>query len=160
MTLRRELATRNPEALDRAYVGPGIFLSPPGADGRETNEALSLKGEYEALGGSFVVVDRPTELFPGAWLTGPVPRTYPERTGVSSARSRTTMADWSRTTSPRTCRWCSIPIRAWSFLGCGHAGIINTLEYARRRSARPAIHAALGGFHLSRPMRDARLDGR
>jgi 7,8-dihydropterin-6-yl-methyl-4-(beta-D-ribofuranosyl)aminobenzene 5'-phosphate synthase len=32
--------------------------------------------------------------------------------------------------------------------GCGHAGIINTLEYARKKVRNAPIHAALGGFHL------------
>ena len=43
LTLRRELARQNPKALERAYVGDGIFLSRPGADGRETNETLVQK---------------------------------------------------------------------------------------------------------------------
>ena len=32
--------------------------------------------------------------------------------------------------------------------GCGHAGIVNTLEYARSEIAPLPIYAALGGFHL------------
>ena len=32
--------------------------------------------------------------------------------------------------------------------GCGHAGIINTLEYARKTVKEAPIHVALGGFHL------------
>ena len=40
LTLRRELSKTNPQALSRAYVGPGIFLSRPGNDGRETNETI------------------------------------------------------------------------------------------------------------------------
>ena len=41
--------------------------------------------------------------------------------------------------------------------GCGHAGIVNTVEYARK-TARPApLHAAIGGFHLF-PLDDKRLD--
>ena len=32
--------------------------------------------------------------------------------------------------------------------GCGHAGIVNTLEYARSAIQSAPIHAALGGFHL------------
>src|SRR5262249_25936000 len=79
LTLRRGLSQQNGDALKRAYVGDGIFLSRPAPDGREANEALALKKEFEAMGGSFVVVKGPTELFPGAWLTGPVPRTHPER---------------------------------------------------------------------------------
>ena len=74
VTLRRELARQKAKALERAYVGTGIFLSRPDPAGRESNELMAYKGEYEALGGSFVVVERPTEVFPGAWLTGPVPR--------------------------------------------------------------------------------------
>ena len=54
VTLRRELSGQHPKALSRAYVGDGIFLSRPGAQGDETNETLASKKEYEALGGSFV----------------------------------------------------------------------------------------------------------
>ncbi len=32
--------------------------------------------------------------------------------------------------------------------GCGHAGIVNTLEYARTAIRSAPIHAAIGGFHL------------
>ena len=32
--------------------------------------------------------------------------------------------------------------------GCGHAGVINTLEYARAKVRTAPVHLALGGFHL------------
>jgi 7,8-dihydropterin-6-yl-methyl-4-(beta-D-ribofuranosyl)aminobenzene 5'-phosphate synthase len=32
--------------------------------------------------------------------------------------------------------------------GCGHAGIINTVEYARDQVREVPVHAVLGGFHL------------
>ena len=32
--------------------------------------------------------------------------------------------------------------------GCGHAGIINTLEYAQKTVQNTPVHAAIGGFHL------------
>jgi 7,8-dihydropterin-6-yl-methyl-4-(beta-D-ribofuranosyl)aminobenzene 5'-phosphate synthase len=32
--------------------------------------------------------------------------------------------------------------------GCGHAGIVNTMEYARSIAKGKPIHAVLGGFHL------------
>ena len=41
--------------------------------------------------------------------------------------------------------------------GCGHAGIINTLEYARKKVQAAPIHAALGGFHLF-ALNDEKLD--
>ncbi len=33
--------------------------------------------------------------------------------------------------------------------GCGHAGIINTINYAKKIGGTEKIHAILGGFHLS-----------
>lgn len=33
--------------------------------------------------------------------------------------------------------------------GCGHAGIINTIGYAKKLGGTEKIHAVLGGFHLS-----------
>ncbi len=133
----------------KAHVGAGIFLSRPGQDGRETNEALAIKGEYEALGGSFVVVERPTELFPGAWLTGPVPRTYPER---NWSLKRTIKHPDGRLVEDNVPEDMSLVLDTDKGLvvvsGCGHAGIINTLEYARRQVRETQVYAALGGFHL------------
>ena len=36
--------------------------------------------------------------------------------------------------------------------GCGHAGIINTVFYAKKITGVDKIHAVLGGFHLSGPI--------
>jgi 7,8-dihydropterin-6-yl-methyl-4-(beta-D-ribofuranosyl)aminobenzene 5'-phosphate synthase len=36
--------------------------------------------------------------------------------------------------------------------GCGHAGIVNTVRYARRLTGTDAVAAIVGGFHLSGPM--------
>jgi 7,8-dihydropterin-6-yl-methyl-4-(beta-D-ribofuranosyl)aminobenzene 5'-phosphate synthase len=36
--------------------------------------------------------------------------------------------------------------------GCGHAGIVNTVRYARRLTGIEAVAAIIGGFHLSGPM--------
>jgi 7,8-dihydropterin-6-yl-methyl-4-(beta-D-ribofuranosyl)aminobenzene 5'-phosphate synthase len=149
VTLRRELARRNPDALKRAYVGAGIFLSRPGSDGRETNEALALKNEYEVLGGSFAIIERPTEIFPGAWLTGPVPRTHPERNWTLK---RTIRFPDGREVEDSVPEDMSLVLDTDKGLvlvsGCSHAGIINTLEYARQKVRETRVHAALGGFHL------------
>lgn len=40
--------------------------------------------------------------------------------------------------------------------GCAHAGIINTVEYARRLTGVDQVHAIMGGFHLSgQPFKNA-----
>ncbi len=41
--------------------------------------------------------------------------------------------------------------------GCGHAGLVNTLEHARAITRPAPIHAAIGGFHLA-PADDEQLD--
>ena len=149
LTLRREFARQNPKTLEKAYVGAGIFLSRPGVDGGETNEALAQKSEYEALGGAFVVVEGPIELFPGVWLTGPVPRTYPER---NWSLKRTIKHPDGRLVEDNVPEDMSLVLDTDKGLvvvsGCGHAGIINTLEYARRQVRDTQVHAAVGGFHL------------
>ena len=41
--------------------------------------------------------------------------------------------------------------------GCGHSGIINTLEHARQKIKAAPVYAALGGFHLF-SLDDEKLD--
>jgi 7,8-dihydropterin-6-yl-methyl-4-(beta-D-ribofuranosyl)aminobenzene 5'-phosphate synthase len=36
--------------------------------------------------------------------------------------------------------------------GCGHAGIVNTVRYARKLTGEDRVAAIIGGFHLSGPM--------
>jgi 7,8-dihydropterin-6-yl-methyl-4-(beta-D-ribofuranosyl)aminobenzene 5'-phosphate synthase len=148
VTLRRELSSKNPRALSRAYVGEGIFLSRPGKDGRESNEAVLTRRDYEVLGGSFEIIKRPTQIFPGAWLTGPVPRVHPER-NWSLQRSILAGGRRMEDTVPED---MSLVLDTEQGLvvvsGCGHAGIINTLEYARSQVRRAPVYAAVGGFHL------------
>lgn len=36
--------------------------------------------------------------------------------------------------------------------GCGHAGVVNILRYARALTGIEQIHAVVGGFHLTGPL--------
>lgn len=148
LTLRRELMKTNPAALSRAYVGAGIFLPRPGDDGRETNEMLALKGPYEATGAIFVVIDRPVELFPGAWLTGPVPRRHPERNWSGRGKVRTAEGLVEDTIPEDQSLVLDTGRGLIVVTGCGHAGVVNTLEYAREAVREAPVHALLGGLHL------------
>jgi 7,8-dihydropterin-6-yl-methyl-4-(beta-D-ribofuranosyl)aminobenzene 5'-phosphate synthase len=157
MHLRRELAKENPDALSRVFVGTGLFLSRPRDDGTESNESIDFKGAFEASGGRFVEVAKPTRLFPGAWLTGPVPRTHPERnwSGRTKVKSAAGLVE---DTIPEDMSLVLDTDRGLVVVsGCGHAGIINTLEYARKTVREAPVHAALGGFHLF-PADEATLD--
>lgn len=148
VSLRRELAKRNPAALSRVHVAPAIFQSRRTPEGQEANGLLPLRADYEATGGTFVEHSAPTELLPGVWFTGPVPRPHQERywpRGLFLQGPTGVVED----TIPED---ASIVIDTKDGLivitGCGHAGIINTAEYARMFVRRAPIHAVVGGLHL------------
>ncbi len=149
VTLRREYAKVNPAALARAHVGAGIFLSRTDGGPREANAMIAAKSDYERAGGAFVEYSQARELFPGVWLTGPVPRKYPEKNWNPGRMLR--LAD-GKTTEDNLPEDQSLVIVTGKGLvvisGCGHSGIVNTMEYARAKIAPEPIYAALGGFHL------------
>jgi 7,8-dihydropterin-6-yl-methyl-4-(beta-D-ribofuranosyl)aminobenzene 5'-phosphate synthase len=156
LTLRRELIKKNPAALSRAHVAKGIFYSRPSAKG-EDNTMIAIKQEYEATGGKFIEHDHAEEIFPGAWLTGPVPRVYPERNWSVSGKVETP-AGLIEDNIPED---QSLVINTAQGLilisGCGHAGVINTLTMARGEFPNEPVYAILGGFHLF-PATDVQLD--
>ena len=150
LTLRREFSKRNPAALSRVHVGRGIFWPRPSAGGKEDNGLLPLKAEFEATGGAFVEHSEPTELLPGVWITGPIPRPNPERNYDRAGRVRTPNGVVEDDLPEDTALVIDTQEGLIVLSGCGHAGIINTIEYARK-VVRPApVHAAIGGLHLFR----------
>lgn len=148
LTLRRELSKKNPKALSRVHVPAGIFLSRLTADGREQNGLLPLRAAFEASGGVFIEHKGPFEVSPGVWLLGPVPRVHPERNFTTSGRLQTPSGPVEDNVPEDT----AVVVNAASGLivisGCGHAGIANTVEYARKAVRDAPIEAAIGGFHL------------
>lgn len=149
LTLRRELRKSNPQALTRAHVGDGIFLPRADGSGSERNYLLTIRKEYEDLGGQFVIYKSAKQIFPGAWLTGPVARKYPERNWSTRYQIKTPGGDAGEDNLPEDSSLVLDTAQGLILIsGCGHAGIINTLEQARRDVRNAPIHAAIGGFHL------------
>ena len=151
LALRRQFMKKNPNALSRVHVPQGIFLSRRSASGAETNGLTPIKAEYEGLGGQFVEHAAPFALAPGVWLLGPVPRVNPERNfgGLGGSGLLQTPAGPIEDNVPEdTAVVVNTPNGLVVISGCGHAGIINTLEYARKTVRDVAVEAAIGGFHL------------
>ncbi|MSO82702.1 MAG: MBL fold metallo-hydrolase [Acidobacteria bacterium] len=148
MTLRRELSKKNPQALSRVHVPQGIFLSRLTPDGREANGLLPIKAAYEQLGGVFIEHSGPFELFSGVWVLGPVPRVHPERNYGGAARLQTPAGLVEDNVPEDTAIVVNSRDGLIVISGCAHAGIINTLEYARKAIRDVPIEAAIGGFHL------------
>jgi 7,8-dihydropterin-6-yl-methyl-4-(beta-D-ribofuranosyl)aminobenzene 5'-phosphate synthase len=149
MTLRRSVLARAPGALARTYVGLGIFYPrTAGIPGVEANPMIAIRPDYEATGGAFVTVERPVQLYPGIWLTGPVPRRYPERNWSDTGKVRTPEGLVEDNIPEDMSLVFDTEPGLVVLTGCGHAGIANIVAYARA-AIRPArIHALVGGIHL------------
>jgi 7,8-dihydropterin-6-yl-methyl-4-(beta-D-ribofuranosyl)aminobenzene 5'-phosphate synthase len=151
VALRAEMKKEGKPALATAHVGRGFFYPRSSAsqnNEREQNPMIAARAEFERDGGEFVEHDGPVELFPGVWLTGPVPRVHAEKNYGGGVRVLT--ADgWKEDDLPEDQSLIFDTDKGLVVLsGCGHSGIINTLEYARRVVRAAHIHAAIGGFHL------------
>ena len=161
VTLRKTFREFNPSALGDVHVGDGIFrkrsMDPEAvarlAAGGPPREFLvnvfDVRDEYMALGGSFTIHDTPREIFPGIWITGPIPRVHDERnwTPFNRIEQDGTMVE---DTIPEDQALVIDTVEGLVVVaGCGHAGIVNTMEYARRITGGKPILAVLGGFHLS-----------
>jgi len=145
MTVRREFAKENSAAFSRVHIAPGIFLERRGND---HNSMIAMKAEYEATGGKFIEHAKPDEIFPGVWLTGPIPRAYPEKNYPGGIEVRKDGA-WVEDNLPEDMSLVFNTDHGLVLLaGCGHAGLINTLQYARQFLSPAPVDAAIGGFHL------------
>jgi len=149
LTLRQSVVDKTPHALSRVHVGEGIFSHRTSFNPNiEDNPLILIKPEYEKTGGVFIVYDKPTQLFPGVWLTGPIPRKYPEKNWGTNGKVQTLAGMVDDTIPEDQALIIDTDKGLVALLGCGHAGVVNTLDYART-IVRPALfYAVIGGFHL------------
>src|SRR5208283_4195722 len=107
------------------------FDSRPSAQG-EKNEMIAIKKEFEATGGRFIVHPSDAEIFPGAWLTGPVPRQFPERnwSGTGQVLTPTGLVEDN---IPEDQSLVLDTVKGLVVItGCGHAGIVNIVTFAEK----------------------------
>jgi 7,8-dihydropterin-6-yl-methyl-4-(beta-D-ribofuranosyl)aminobenzene 5'-phosphate synthase len=147
LTLRRELMKDNPKALSIVHVTDGIFDSRPSETG-ERNQMIAIRREYEAPGGRFIVHSSGAELLPGVWLTGTVPRVYPEHNWSGLGKVLTA----SGLVEDDIPEGSSVVVDTSKGLvvmtGCEHAGIVNIVTFAEKHFADRFIYGIVGGLHL------------
>jgi 7,8-dihydropterin-6-yl-methyl-4-(beta-D-ribofuranosyl)aminobenzene 5'-phosphate synthase len=153
LTLRRSFGKKNPNALSRVHVGRGIFWS-RGVDekGQPNNPMPAIKVAYEATGGQFIEHDRPGQIAPGIWVTGPIPREFPEHNyGVAPGTRVQAPGGTEPDTIPEDCALVLDTSRGLVVVtGCGHAGVVNTLAAAHQFVRDVPVAALIGGAHLLR----------
>ncbi len=105
--------------------------------------------DVEALGLAPVEVREPTEIMPGAYLTGAIPRVtdYEQPSPSLSIRRGESLAP---DPFPGELALFFL-VRDKGLVvvsGCAHAGIVNTVRRAQSIAGTDRVHAVLGGFHL------------
>ena len=148
LTLRRQFAAKSPKALGKVYAGSGLFFPRVSASGAADDRMGRVRRDYEATGGAVIEVTKPTEILPGVWLTGPVPRVHPERNWSAIGKVRTAAGDVEDTVPEDMTLVIHTAQGPVYLFGCGHAGVINTLEHGRKTIDPAPVKAVIGGLHL------------
>jgi 7,8-dihydropterin-6-yl-methyl-4-(beta-D-ribofuranosyl)aminobenzene 5'-phosphate synthase len=148
MTLRREMMKTNPRAMSRVHVGARIFEPRLDAAGENHNGLLTIKEEYPVSGGVFVVHDKPTEIFPGVWFTGPVPRPHDEKNWFPGLSLRTTHGLVEDNVPEDSALVFNTENGLVILSGCAHAGIVNIADYSVTLVPGKSLLAVVGGLHL------------
>ena len=92
-------------------------------------------------------VEKPTEILPGVIATGPIPR----QTDFEDVGGPFYLDPQCREPDPLRddqALFLDTPQGLVVLLGCGHAGIINTLLYIRELTGSKPFHLVIGGTHL------------
>src|SRR3984957_2457475 len=148
MSLRPELSKINPRAMCRVHVGAGIFEPRWSESGEDKNGLRLIRAEYLATGGVFVVHDKPTEIFPGVWLTGPVPRTNNEKNWTPGLSLETPQGRREDNVPEDSALIFNTGQGMIILTGCANAGIVNITESERGVIGNKPIVAMIGGLHL------------
>jgi 7,8-dihydropterin-6-yl-methyl-4-(beta-D-ribofuranosyl)aminobenzene 5'-phosphate synthase len=137
-------------------VHPGLWarrrINIPGVDPVE----LPTLSKRALAGTGLEVVERqePSLLFDGSVLiTGEVARTTDFETGMPFHEAHHDHG-WEPDPLILDDQALIVHLRGAGLVvltGCGHAGIVNIARYARRLTGVDAVHAVVGGFHLSGP---------
>lgn len=148
LPLRRQFAAKSPKALGKVYAGTGIFWPRIGGNGQVNDRMSRIKREFEATGGAIIDVSKPTEILPGVWLTGPVPRVNDERNWSNVGKVRSPTGDVEDTVPEDMTLVFQTDKGLVYLFGCGHAGVINTLAHTRKSIDPSPVKAVIGGLHL------------
>jgi 7,8-dihydropterin-6-yl-methyl-4-(beta-D-ribofuranosyl)aminobenzene 5'-phosphate synthase len=119
-------------------------------DGTRYGPWRAPRAEWEAAGAEIVLSEGPYQLAPGCWVTGQVPRRSFETIGTPTSEVCPQGDEWVHDTV-RDDQALVINVRDKGLVvlaGCAHAGIVNTITYAREISGESRIWGVIGGFHL------------
>jgi 7,8-dihydropterin-6-yl-methyl-4-(beta-D-ribofuranosyl)aminobenzene 5'-phosphate synthase len=134
------------------YVGEEAFARRytlrPGST-EPTDLGQLSREDIEALGVKVVETKTPTQIIPGAYVTGHIERvTSYEKVPASQQVKRGDKIE-SDTFPGEQAVIFNVKGKGLVILsGCAHCGIVNTVKHAQKISGTEKVHAIMGGFHL------------
>lgn len=129
------------------YFHPQALKEKFNRNGRMIGASIVHEEKLASLANECIHTRSPTEIISGIHVTGEIPRKHNiEDTGgpfyLDPDRTREdVLAD-------DQALFIETPKGLVVLLGCGHSGVINTLEYIQQISGVKNIHAVMGGMHL------------
>tara|TARA_B100001175_G_C19433142_1_gene602197 strand:+ start:153 stop:1079 length:927 start_codon:yes stop_codon:yes gene_type:complete len=137
-----------PTSFSNAHIGEGIFYPRPNSRGTE-HYILKNKTTLETLGIDFMSHKNPSQILPGLWTTGQIPRIYDEKNWSELGEIIDLNGNNLEDTIPEDqSLFFDTENGIVLVSGCGHAGLINTLEYVNKIIPNRPIYKIIGGFHL------------
>jgi 7,8-dihydropterin-6-yl-methyl-4-(beta-D-ribofuranosyl)aminobenzene 5'-phosphate synthase len=147
--LARRVGTRNLPVLlhpdfwsQRRITGPGGVFEMP----------TPSRAAIEDAGFAIIEDRQPSFLLDGALLvTGEVDRTTDFETGMPPAHQAWRDGAWQPDQAVHDDQAIIVNVRDKGLVvltGCGHAGIVNIIRYAKRLTGIDRVYAVLGGLHL------------
>jgi len=131
------------------YLHPAALTSKFNRNGRDIGAPVSDLTEIRSLTRNIIDTQGPTEIAPGIHVTGEIPRvhTIEDTGGPFYTDQKSSQPDLL---PDDQALYIETPNGLVLLLGCGHSGVINTLEYIQKLSDGHPLLAVIGGMHLLR----------
>jgi 7,8-dihydropterin-6-yl-methyl-4-(beta-D-ribofuranosyl)aminobenzene 5'-phosphate synthase len=132
----------HPRAMEKKYSG-----ADPAAGARRISVPFVETEKFRRAERRVIVASEPSEVVPGVWVTGEIPRTNDfEDTGGPFFLDEALQQPDPLLDDQAIYFLTRAGVVV--VLGCAHAGVINTLERISQLTGGAAIHTVVGGMHL------------
>jgi 7,8-dihydropterin-6-yl-methyl-4-(beta-D-ribofuranosyl)aminobenzene 5'-phosphate synthase len=142
----------------KVYAHPHVFLPRAVIDARGKRREIGVpkkqdRGSVEAAGGEIVLSSEPVEVTPGLWTTGEIPRDsfedpLPLSKGERLVVNVNGVDEEDRILDDQGLFAVVENVGCVVFVGCCHAGLINTLNHVKRLVGVDTVYGLVGGIHL------------
>ena len=106
-------------------------------------------GKMKTAGARFIYKSHPYEILPDIWLTGEIPRNCKDEFIDEVYQQKVLESYIHDELHDDMCLVLNTVKGLVILLGCGHAGVINSIKQASRITENRHIHAVIGGMHLA-----------